>query len=325
MSVDVLEAGCYASVQDAGRPGFRRLGVPPGGVLDAPAAVVANLLAGNAPETPLLEMHFPAPRLRFAQATVIALSGADFSPLLDGRPLADWRRHDVKSGQTLCFTRPRYGRWAYLAVAGGLATPRWLGAGAMTPFAGLDGLLGRPLQTGDRLPLPPHGRPPASADGLALATTVRPAYARGVMRPIRIVPGPEFDRLTPDDQTRLCTEAFTVGAASNRMATRLEGARLHPVEPSELVSAAVAPGVIQLPPDGRPTVLLADAQTVGGYPRIASIIAADLPDFVQRPLGATVRFRLTTIAEAEREAAALRRRLAALAAAVALTDAARRG
>ncbi|MDW8216745.1 MAG: biotin-dependent carboxyltransferase family protein [Acidobacteriota bacterium] len=313
-----MEAGLYASVQDAGRPGLRRLGVAPGGVLDYPAAAIANLLVGNAPESPVLEIHFPAPRLRFAQETFIALGGADFSPTLDGRPLANWRRHRVRSGQQLSFGKPRYGRWAYLAFAGGgLATPRWFGSAAMTPFAGLDGLLGRPLRAGDVLPLPPCL--PALTDDAALAPTALPAYARGVVRPIRVVPGPEFNRLAPDDRARFFTEAFTVGAASNRMATRLEGARLRLAEPLELVSSAVACGVIQLPPDGRPTVLLADAHTVGGYPRAAFVIAADLPDFVQRPLGATVHFQPTTIAEAERAATALRRGLAKLTAAVALT------
>ncbi len=323
MSLEVLEAGCCTSVQDLGRPGRRRFGITPGGVLDVPAAAIANILVGNRPEAPLLEMHFPPPRLRFRQATAIALGGADFSPLLDGRPLANWRRYTVQPGQILHFGRLRYGRWAYLAVAGGLVTPQWLGSAAMTPFASLDGLLGRRLQAGDTLSLRPYTS--AALPTLALAATAQPAYARGVVRPIRVIPGPDFDHLTQADQGRFFTEAFTVGASSNRMATRLEGAQFHLVAPPALVSSAVACGVIQLPPDGYPTVLLADAQTVGGYPRVAAIITADLPDFVQRPLGAVVRFRPTTLVEAERTAADLRHRLAKLAAAVALTGAAQRG
>ncbi|OYT73620.1 MAG: KipI antagonist [Chloracidobacterium sp. CP2_5A] len=321
--IEVLEGGLYASVQDAGRPGRRRLGVAPGGALDRLAAAIANLLAGNAAEAPALEMHFPAPRLRFAQTTLFALGGADFSPALDGRPLTNWRRYRAQAGQVLSFQGPRYGRWAYLAVAGGLATARWLGSAAMTPFAGLDGLLGRPLQAGDRLPLSADAA--AIASGLALSPAAWPGYARGARRPIRVIAGPELEGLAPSDQARLFTAAFTVGADSNRMATRLEGARLHLDEPLELVSSAVAPGVIQLPPDGRPMALLADAQTVGGYPRIAAIIAADLPDFVQRPLGAEVSFQAVTIAEAERAAAALRQRLAKLVVAATLTKAGQRG
>ncbi len=323
VSIEVLEAGAYASVQDAGRPGWRRLGIAPGGFLDGLAAAIANLLAGNAPNAPALEMHFPAPRLRFAQATSFALGGADFSPALDGRPLSNWRRYRAPAGQTLSFHGPRYGRWAYLSVAGGLATPRWLGSAALAPFAGLDGLLGRPLQAGDALPLRQGAAVPAARPALAWAA--RPGYARGAWRPIRVIPGPELERLAPDAQARFFAEAFTVGASSNRLATRLEGARLHLAAPLELASSAVACGVIQLPPDGCPMALLAGAQTIGGYPRIASIIAADLPDFVQLPLGAPTRFQPTTIAEAERAALALRRQLERLAAAIALTDAGQRG
>ncbi len=321
MGIRVLEAGLYTTVQDAGRMGQRRWGIGRGGALDGLAASLLNLLLGNPPEAALLEMHFPAPRLRFGQATVMAVGGADFGPTLDGRPLAHWQRHAVQPGQELAFRQPRRGRWAYLAVAGGLHVPRWLGSASMNPFAGLDGLLGRPLRAGDEIPLPP-GLPMLAA-GLALAHRVRPAYVTDDTRPIRVLPGAEFHALDLDSQAVLFGAAMTIGADSNRMATRLEGVRLHLAQPVELVSSAVVCGTIQLPPDGRPVVLLADAQTVGGYPRVAHIITADMPDFVQRRPGQSVRFQPTTILEAERAAAAQRRQIERLATAVALTDTAR--
>ncbi len=114
MGIRVLEAGLYTTVQDAGRSGYRRWGIGRGGALDGLAASLLNILLGNPPEAALLEMHFPAPRLRFEQAAVIAIGGADFDPTLDGRPLANWQRHAVQPGQQLAFRQPRRGRWAYL-------------------------------------------------------------------------------------------------------------------------------------------------------------------------------------------------------------------
>jgi biotin-dependent carboxylase-like uncharacterized protein len=321
MGIRVLEAGLYTTVQDAGRSGQRRWGIGRSGALDGLAASLLNILLGNPLEAALLEMHFPGPRLRFEQATVMAIGGADFAPTLDGRPLANWQRHVVQPGQELAFRQPRRGRWAYLAVAGGLHTPRWLGSASMNPFAGLDGLLGRPLRAGDEIPLSPGLPTPAA--GLALAHRARPEYVTDDTRPLRVLPGAEFHALDPDSQAALFDEAMTIGADSNRMATRLEGVRLRLAYPVELVSSAVACGSIQLPPDGRPVVLLADAQTIGGYPRVAHIITADLPDFVQRRPGQSVRFQPTTIVEAERAAATQRQRLRQLATAVALTDTAR--
>lgn len=319
MGIRVLEAGLYTTVQDAGRTGQRRWGIGCGGTLDWLAASLLNILLGNPPEATVLEMHFPGPRLHFTQAAVIAIGGADFCPVLDGRPLATWQRYAVQPGQTLVFRQPRYGRWAYLAVAGGLSTPRWLGSASMNPFAGLEGILGRPLRAGDELPLP--AGLPMPAGSLALAGHVRPDYA--ATRPIRVLPGAEFHALAPESQAALFGAALTIGTASNRMATRLEGVRLCLARPVELVSSAVASGTIQLPPDGRPVVLLADAQTIGGYPRVAHIITADLPDFVQRQLGQAVRFQPTTILDAEQAAAAQRQGLKQLALAVSLTDRAR--
>ncbi|MFQ3590445.1 MAG: biotin-dependent carboxyltransferase family protein [Chloracidobacterium sp.] len=320
MSLRVVEAGFYATVQDTGRAGFQRLGIHRSGVLDWLAPALLNTLLGNPLRAAVVEMHFPAPRLRFEQAAVLAIGGADFCPMLDGRPLANWRQYRAEPGQTLTFREPRRGRWAYLAVAGGLATPRWLGSASMTPFAGLVGVLGRPLEAGDELPLPTLAR--LGDNRLALSPTVLPRYTSDENCPIRIVPSAEFHNLDDASQARLLSETFVVGADSNRMATRLEGVVLRLTEPIELVSSAVAPGVIQLPPDGRPTVLLSDAQTTGGYPRIAHIITADLPAFAQRRLGQTVRFTRTTQLEAEHATSNLRQTLRRLAAAVAVTDAA---
>ncbi|MGQ9896103.1 MAG: biotin-dependent carboxyltransferase family protein [Acidobacteriota bacterium] len=318
MGIQVLEAGLYTTVQDAGRIGQRRWGISRGGALDRLAASLLNLLLGNPPEAAVLEMHFPGPRLYFEQATVLAIGGADFAPALDGQPLANWKRYAAQPGQELVFRQLRRGRWAYLAVAGGLHTPRWLGSASMNPFAGLEGVLGRPLRVGDRLPLALHLSPLTT--GIRLAPGVQPAYVTDETRPIRALPGAEFHALDAASQAALFREDLTIGAASNRMATWLEGNCLRLAQPVELVSSAVACGSIQLPPDGRPVVLLADAQTIGGYPRVAHIITADLPDFVQRRPGQPVRFQMTTILEAERAAAALRQRLKGLATAVALID-----
>lgn len=312
MTVLVEEAGLLTTIQDAGRYGYRGVGVALSGAVDRFALRAANLLVGNAPGAAALELTLTGPALRFERDTLVALCGADMDARADGEPLPGWRPALVRGGALLRLGPARAGMRAYLAAAGGFAVPEALGSRSTHVRAGLGGVAGRPLQAGDRLqlgPAAPHAAAfaarlaAAAPQGAlaparwALAPSARPAYAAHPV--VRAVRGREAEAFEARSLERFFAAPYRITPQSDRMGCRLDGERLALTEPLEMVSEAVAPGTVQVPPDGRPIVLLADAQTTGGYPRIAQVTAADLPLFVQARPGAEVAFREISLAEAQ--------------------------
>jgi antagonist of KipI len=304
MSLQIIRAGLLDTVQDRGRYGYAELGIPAGGAMDSLALSLANSLAGNDPGTAALECYFPAPRIRFLQDTRIALAGADFSPCINGQPVPMHTPILVRAGAELHFTKRIWGAWTCLAVGGGLALDAWLGSYSTNLVAAAGGWNGRALRDGDVLPLL---KPEAGHDWSEGEThRCRQQYSNPAGfypgdTPLRFCPGPEHDWMTPAAQQQLETERWRITTQSNRMGYRMDGAILEQQETADLLSAAVLPGTIQLLPDGRFIVLMADAQTTGGYPRIGQLIRADLPRLAQMVPGET--FRLERVApEAGREA-----------------------
>lgn len=314
MSVVVLEPGLQTTVQDAGRFGLRGVGVVPGGAADAFALRAANALVGNAPGEAALEMTLTGASLRFEQDVLVALCGADMDARAgSGPPLPRWRPVLLRSGTALRIRAARTGVRAYLAVAGGFAVPAVLGSRSAHVRAQLPGFAGRALRAGDRLPL---GAPSAAAAALharlaavaareapfaaapwALAPGARPRYAEHPA--VRAVRGREAERFEAVSLEAFFAAPYKLTPQSDRMGCRLEGPRLALRESLEMRSEAAVPGTVQVPPHGQPIALLADAQTTGGYPRIAHIAAVDLPLLAQTRPGATVRFVEITHAEAQ--------------------------
>jgi len=293
MSLRVLKPGLLTTVQDLGRVGFGRWGVSPCGAMDPLALSLANLLVGNDAGAPALEGTAMGPELVFEAEATFALAGAELSPSLDGAPLALGLAHRARAGQTLRFGARARGARTYIAVAGGLgrSARSFLGSTATDMEASLGGLTGRPLRAGDVLGLEPQ--PPFQA---------RAARDAGE----RWYGEPDVARFIPELSPRLSAEVvelfaasrFRVSSRSNRVGYRLEGATL-PVPPGGLqLSEPVAPGTLQLPPDGQPIVLMADRQTTGGYPRLGYVIRADVPRLAQRWLGEPVSFRAVTLEQA---------------------------
>jgi len=289
--IEVLQPGVQTSVQDLGRPGWRHLGVSAGGAVDGDALALANALLGNAADAAALELWQGPVRLRLHGQGWLALTGADFGATLAGRPLrpgwrAPWRQDEVLE----LAPRPAQGACAYLAVAGGLTVPRRLG-GWGTDLAGAwGGWHGRALRAGDLLP---HG---VAARALAGRRGVTPPEWHDTLRAL---PGPEHDsHFNADAQAAFWAATWRVSPQSNRMAARLQGPVLARQRPDDLPSHGVLPGVVQVPGGGQPIALRADAQTTGGYPRIAVVIAADLPALAQRPPGAPLRFERVDAATA---------------------------
>jgi allophanate hydrolase len=316
-TVEVVSPGALATLQDLGRPGLRRFGVPGCGALDPALLRIANLLAGNAEGAAAIEFFVAGPTLKAIDAPVQLGLAGDFSLTLvrangERTQLDAWRSVTLWPGDTLRAASPRSGRTGVVAVRG-LAVPLVLGSASTYTRAQLGGHAGRALAAGDKLgaaalPLK-AGMPP-----LGKMLRRPPAAVRGA---IRVVPGPQADHFDARALEAFFASEYQVSAEADRMGVRLQGpALLHNHKGREIVSDATVPGSIQVPGNGQPIVLLADGQTAGGYPKIATVISADLPRLAVAAVGALLRFEAVTVAQAEALArereAALRRLLASI-------------
>ncbi|MBL9213104.1 MAG: 5-oxoprolinase subunit PxpB [Opitutaceae bacterium] len=280
----VVRAGMYTTIQDAGRCGHRALGVPLSGAADPLARRVVNALVGNPEDAAGLEFTLVGPELRFERDAVIAVGGAEFEAV------PRWRPVEVRAGTTLRLGAARSGCRGYLAIAGGIDVPAALGSRSTYERGGLGGVAGRALVDGDALPVPVVHR--RVQGRWRIDERILPDYSSApVVRVLAGLHGGEFDG-------GWLARSYRVSAHSDRMGVRLQGEPLVRRTGGELTSLPVAPGTIQVPPDGQPIVLLADAQTIGGYPQVAHVATVDLPLLAQLRPGDTVRFELIPLAEA---------------------------
>jgi antagonist of KipI len=293
-------AGLLTTVQDLGRPGWGRFGLPPGGALDDCALRWANLLAGNEPGAAALELTLLGPTLTYEGTGPVsaALAGTDFGASLNGTPQAPWQRFTLQPGDTLACGSCRVGARGYLAIGGGIDVPAALGSRSTDLRGRVGGLEGRALRAGDRLPLAPSAATPD--ESLALPADRIPAYSGEIVA--HVVLGPQDDRFTEDAIVTFLSSPYTVTRDADRMGLRLEGPALafrDGPAGADIISEGVATGAIQVPAHGQPIVLLAARQTTGGYAKIATVIGADLWRLGQARPGDTLRFRAIPIAEAQ--------------------------
>jgi 5-oxoprolinase (ATP-hydrolysing) subunit C len=295
----VRSIGPLATLQDGGRTGWLRFGVPGSGALDPRALAIANLLVGNRHAEGALELTLAGGEFVLEGARRIALAGADMPLTIDGIACASGQSHGVAAGSVLRIGAARAGARAYLAVGGGFAAAPVFGSVATHLRSGIGGFTGRALAAGDVLPLGDAAR-----DGpeLRLAAPPPPSYPR-----IRVVLGPQRESFTAAAIETLLAAEYRVSARSDRMGCRLEGPLLAHRGDFNIISDGVAPGSIQVPGGGAPIVLLSDRQTTGGYPKIATVISADLPRFGQMRPGDLVRFEAVDL---DRAVAARRELLA---------------
>lgn len=273
--ITVLHAPAYCTVQDGGWQNLRRSGMPVSGAMDRWAMHAANRMVGNADDAAVFEWALTAGRLQFDRDLRVAICGPGVQIT-----------HAVRIGEELVLPRPTDGRFLYLAVAGGVDTPLILGSRSTHVVAGL----GHVVKTGDRIPVSGiPTAPPKKPEG-------EPPYASGVLR---VVEGPQRALFSDAEWNRFLGTSWTVSRVSDRMGYRLEGDVPVSAPPADLPSEAACVGAIQVPSDGMPIVLMADGPTVGGYPKIAVVITADLPILAQRQPGASVDFRAISIEEAQ--------------------------
>jgi biotin-dependent carboxylase-like uncharacterized protein len=286
-ALTILDPGFAATIQDRGRVGWQRFGVPVSGALDPEALAAANILVGNAPGTATIEAMGAGLRLRVdADSATLALAGcaAPFRIESAGRVLSasPLRGITVHRGDVLRFPPPKNGAVYYIAAAGGFDIPPVLGSRSTYARASLGGIEGRTLRAGDAIPL--------LRDAAPVAPTLLLDASFEAPKSIRVMRGPNADYFTERAFEALAGAPYTVSPASDRMGLRFKGEALDRLNSGEIPSQGTTAGALQVPPDGQPILLLADRQTTGGYPRIATVIGADIAAAGRLAPGMAVRF-----------------------------------
>jgi biotin-dependent carboxylase-like uncharacterized protein len=309
--LNVISPGLSTTVQDAGRIGFQRQGVPVSGALDRLALAAANVVVGNRPTTAALEMLYQGAEFGVEDGAVrVAVAGGGARLEIRSSDTEPMRIEGsvsmrVAAGARLRVVIPGPGIVSYLAIEGGVDVPEVMGSRSTYVRAGIGGLKGRALQAGDRLAI--AGAAAAERAEQRLAVELAPPTR------VRIVPGPQDDYFSATALATLTATAYRVAPASDRMGLRLAGATLEHTRGYNIVSDGIAPGAIQVPGDGLPIVLMADRQTTGGYPKIATVASADMAALGRLGPGAEIRFVAVTLDEAEAARRAFEAQIAGLA------------
>ena len=292
--IRILDPGPQTTVQDLGRSGQMRYGIPPSGPMDRFAFVVANRLVGNADGAAALECTLVGPRFDVDAPGAMAVTGADMPLTVNGEEALRWATIALKAGDVVKLGPARTGVRSYIAVAGGVDVPLVLGSRATYIRGRLGGVEGRALRKGDALRVVPSGvARPRRVERRAI-----PDYAGESA--IRVVLGPQADRFTDAGIRALLGGSYEVLPQSDRMGARLRGSRVEHVRGHDIISDGIALGSIQVPGDGQPIVLLVDRQSTGGYTKVATVCSCDVGRVGQARPGQSLRFHAVGVAEAHR-------------------------
>ena len=286
MSITVLNPGLLTTVQDQGRVGYQQFGVSVSGVMDPRSAALANILAGNDQGEAVLECTMMGPQLQFDKANVIAITGGDLGPTLDGKPVPGYQAVAVKAGQVLKFTAPKTGCRAFIAFAGGLDIPVTMGSRSTYMKAKIGGFQGRKLEKGDQIGF----RAPVDTLPHMEDRALRPEFAPKPVYTLRVVLGPQDDAFTDAGIDTFLSGTYTVTPEFDRMGCRLDGPVIAHKDGGDIISDGIAFGAIQVPSAGTPIIMLGDRQTTGGYTKIATVITADFRTLAQLKAGDKARF-----------------------------------
>jgi len=285
----MIDPGLHATLQDSGRFGWRRFGVSVSGAMDPPALALANVLAGNPPDSAAVEFAQTGGTWQIdTESCRIAVTGGSFAISVDGATLAPWRSYTLRQGQVLSIGSARDAVWGYLAVAGGFAIAPQLGSCATHVRSGIGG---RRIEAGDALPLGLTQAPGGNEHFVA--------PLRWTPSPMRVVLGPQADYFAPETIAAFLAATWQAGHRGDRMGIWLEGPPIAHARGFNLVSDGLVPGCIQVPGSGQPVVLLMDCQTAGGYPKLATVITPDLPRLAQSRSGTRLRFAAIDVEAAQ--------------------------
>ncbi|HEY67354.1 MAG TPA: biotin-dependent carboxyltransferase [Thermoflexia bacterium] len=298
MALEVLEPGLLTTVQDLGRYGYERYGVPVSGAMDQFALRAANLLVGNPPHAAALEITLAGPTLRATDKCLIAVTGADLSLRVNDWEMPPWMAIFVRQGWTITFGDRKSGCRAYLAVAGGIDVMPIMGSRSTYLSGGFGGVEGRALRQGDVIPVGvvPFHLPERA--GRSFPSNLVPDYSDAPE--IHVVLGPQDDYFTDEGMATFLSGEYQVGPTSDRMGYRLQGPEIAHKGRADIISDGIPLGAVQVPANRQPIVMMADRQTTGGYPKIATVISADVPLLAQcLPGQSTVRFEAIGVEEAQ--------------------------
>jgi biotin-dependent carboxylase-like uncharacterized protein len=306
----IIKPGMMMTVQDRGRFGLLRSGVSPSGPMDFPSFAIANALVGNEETAAALEFAYIGGTFSVTHPALFSVTGGAADIQVDGQRVAPWKSHRLLPGETVSIGGLRQAVWGYLAISGGIATEPVLGSRATHMRTSIGGMEGRALIAGDELPLGTGEAGPARRLN---------SVWRRVNGAIRVVPGPQDDYFDAAAWNTFLKSPFTISDKRDRMAMMLEGPEIKAFRGNDIVSDATLAGSIQVPGSGTPIVLMADRQTTGGYPKIATVSSVDLPRLAQMPRGAALRFAAIPQARAEALLIAQHRALASVLAELATT------
>ncbi|MDD6435883.1 MAG: biotin-dependent carboxyltransferase family protein [Clostridiales bacterium] len=296
MGIRILKGGMLTTVQDMGRTGYQSQGFSVAGVMDIKSFHIANLLLDNPENEAVLEFTLIGPTLEFTSETIIAITGGDFSPTINGEKAPMYTAIYMKKGDILKFGSARTGSRGYIAFSSYLKIPVVMGSRCTNMKSGIGGFKGRKLMDGDYI----NFRIKRRYLPFFLSRHLEPEDFDQDKVTLRVVMGPQDHRFSKQGIETFLNEEFTVTSQFDRMGCRLEGPFIAPKTTSDMISDGIAFGSIQVPSHGKPIILLADRQTTGGYAKIATVASVDIPKLVQRKTDHKIRFTAITVEEAQR-------------------------
>ena len=296
MGIRILKGGMLTTVQDLGRTGYQSQGFSVAGVMDVRSFKIANLLLDNPENEAVLEFTLIGPTLEFTSATIIAITGGDFQPTINGEPAPMYTAIYMNKGDVLKFGSAKTGSRGYIAFSSYLDIPVVMGSRCTNLKSRIGGFKGRKLQAGDYI-------------GFRIKRRYLPFFLSRKLEPenfdqdsttLRVIMGPQDKKFSKQGIETFLTTEYTVTSEFDRMGCRLDGAYIAPKESSDIISDGIAFGSIQVPSHGKPIILLADRQTTGGYAKIATVASVDLPKLVQRKTDHKIRFEAISVQEAQK-------------------------
>ena len=296
MGIIIENPGLLTTVQDEGRFGYGQFGVTPSGPMDLESFQIANLLVGNAPGESALEATIMGPTLCVTEDTVMAITGADMAPTLNGVPIPMHQAIAVPAGSEVKLQPAKNGSRTYIAFSGGFDVPLVMGSRATSIQNHIGGFQGRKLAKGDRIPLRPAPNKPQNLSRRIASHQIR----RKQENIVRVLLGPQEDYFTDKGLSTFLETPYTVSKEFDRMGCRLEGAPIQHKTDGNIISDGIANGAIQVPTTGQPIIMLAERQSTGGYTKIATVISVDLPVIGQCCPGDVIRFQAVSLEEAHR-------------------------
>lgn len=295
MGIRILKGGMYTTVQDLGRTGYQSQGFPVAGVMDVRSFKIANLLLDNPENEAVLEFTLIGPTLEFTSATIVAITGGDFQPEVNGEPAPMYTALYMNKGDILKFKSARTGSRGYIAFSSYLDIPVVMGSRCTNTKSGIGGFKGRKLQAGDYI----NFRIKRRYLPFFLSRKLELDEFDQEEAEIRVIMGPQDDMFSRQGIETFLNSEYTVTSDFDRMGCRLEGPFIAQKETSDIISDGTVFGSVQVPSHGKPIILLADRQTTGGYAKIATVASVDIPKVVQRKTDHKIRFRAITVEEAQ--------------------------